>query len=289
MKKGALFLISIGFLSLSFSQDKPAYRIYNGSGKQVKYKKMILEIADADMICFGELHDDPIAHWLQLEVTKDLYEVKNDKLILGAEMFESDNQLILDEYLSGIISENRFEAEARLWSNYQTDYKPLVEFARKQDIPFIATNIPRRYANVVFSSGFDGLAAITDEARRYIAPLPVPYDPELPCYKSMLEMDEMGHGGVNENFPRSQAIKDATMAYFIMKNLPPGRIFLHFNGAYHSDHFEGIVWYLKKENPDLVIRTISTVLVADTENPGDDNTDNADFVIVVPESMTRTH
>lgn len=289
MNKRVLFLLSIGFLSLSFSQDKPAYRIYNSSGKQVKYTKMILEITDVDVICFGELHNDPIAHWLQLEVTKDLYEVKNDKLILGAEMFESDNQLILDEYLSGIISENRFEAEARLWSNYQTDYKPLVEFARKQDIPFIATNIPRRYANVVFSNGFDGLAVITDEARKYIAPLPIPYDPELPCYKSMLEMDEMGHRGVNENFPRSQAIKDATMAYFIMKNLPPGRTFLHFNGAYHSDNFEGIVWYLKKENPDLVIRTISTVLVADTENPGDDITDNADFVIVVPESMTRTH
>lgn len=35
--------------------------------------------------------------------------------MLGAEMFESDNQLIFDEYMQQKISYDRFEAEARLW------------------------------------------------------------------------------------------------------------------------------------------------------------------------------
>lgn len=289
MNKKALFIISIGFLGLSFSQDKPAYRIFNGSGKEVKYEKMLEKIADADIICFGELHNDPIAHWLQFEVTKDLYNLKGSNLILGAEMFESDNQMILNEYLTGMISESRFEAEARLWANYMTDYKPLVEFAKQQGIAFIATNIPRRYANIVFTGGFDALSGISDGARSYIVPLPIPYDPELPGYKAMLGMGAMGHSSVDENLPKSQAIKDATMAHFIIRNLDAGKTFLHFNGAYHSDGFEGIIWYLKREKPDLVIRTISTALAADPGQPGEEITGKADFIIVVPESMTRTH
>jgi len=289
MKKKVIVLITAGILCLSFSQDKPAYRIYNSSGKEIKYEKMLEKIAEADVICFGELHNDPIIHWLQFEVTKDLYKLKGTDLILGAEMFESDNQIILDEYFSGLISQSRFETEARLWVNYKTDYKPLVEFAKDKGIPFVATNIPRRYANIVHGGGFEALSGLSDEARSYIAPLPVSYDPELPGYKAMLGMGEMGHGNVNENLPKSQAIKDATMAHFMVKHLDTGKIFLHFNGAYHSDNFEGIVWYLKEANPDLVIRTISMVLVEDPGQPGDEMNGKADFIIVVPESMTRTH
>lgn len=289
MNKKALIAILISIMGLSFSGDKSAYRIFNRSGKEVNYEEMLKEITGADIICFGELHDDPIVHWLQYEVAKDLYNLKDSNLILGAEMLESDNQLILNEYLKGLISESRFEAEARLWSNYKTDYKPLIEFAKREQITFIATNIPRRYANMVFNDGFEALSGIADEARIYIVPLPVAYDPELPGYKAMLKMGTMGHGQVNENLPKSQAIKDATMAHFILQHLDKNKTFLHLNGAYHSDGFEGIVWYLKRANPDLVIRTISTIHAADPEVPGEEIIEKADYIIVVPESMTRTH
>lgn len=79
------------------------------------------------MVFFGELHDNPIAHWLELEITKDLYSEKGKNLILAAEMFETDNQIMIDEYYSGSIKESSFEGEVRLWSNYKTDYKPLLK------------------------------------------------------------------------------------------------------------------------------------------------------------------
>jgi uncharacterized iron-regulated protein len=82
-------------------------------------------------VFFGELHDNPIAHWLELQVTKDLYTEKGGKLVLGAEMFEADNQVVLDEYLKGIITGKQFETEAKMWQNYATDYKPMVDFAQK--------------------------------------------------------------------------------------------------------------------------------------------------------------
>ena len=88
-------------------------------------------------------------------------------------MFESDNQLIFDEYMQQNISYDRFEAEARLWDNYRTDYYPVVFFAKEHHIPFIATNIPRRYANIVKNKGFEALDSLSEEAKRYIAPLPL--------------------------------------------------------------------------------------------------------------------
>jgi len=288
MKKFLLFITVSFFLFASFKTDKPAYLLYNKEGKTVKYEKMLAHLNDADIILFGELHNNPISHWLQLELTKDLYENKTEQLMLGAEMFESDNQLILDEYLSGLISQNRFEVEARLWPNYKTDYKPLIEFAKTNNINFVASNVPRRYASLVNSKGFEGLEELSDEARKFIPPLPIAYDSTLNCYKSMLDMMGMGDH-VNENFPKAQAIKDATMSYFILKNWESGKQLLHFHGAYHSANFESIYWYLKHEIPDLNIITISTVSQNDISVLDEENTGTADFTICVDEDMTKTH
>ena len=210
---GLLMAISIQ----SFSQDKPAYKIFTGDSKRADYNDIIKEIIKADVVFFGELHDNPVAHWLELEVTKSLFEAKGKNLVLASEMFETDNQLLIDEYFSGIIKESSFENEARLWKNYGTDYKPLVNFAKDNELKFVASNIPRRYASSVASGGFEALDKLSPEALKYIAPLPVEYDPELACYKNMLSMGgsiggDMG-SKVNENLPKAQAIKDATMAW----------------------------------------------------------------------------
>jgi uncharacterized iron-regulated protein len=202
-------------------------------------------------------------------------------------MFESDNQLILNEYVDSLISQKRFEAEARLWPNYKTDYKPLVEFARENKIDFVASNIPRRYAALVNSEGFEGLDELSDQAKSLIAPLPINYEPELECYKSMLEMEGM-EDHVNENFPKAQAVKDATMSYFILENWSSGKLFLHYHGTYHSDNFESIYWHLKQENSELKIVTISTVSQQDISTLTEENSGKADFIICVDEDMTKT-
>jgi len=224
---------------------------------------------------------------LQLEITEDLYEVKSDNLVLAAEMFETDNQLLLNEYIDSLISTSSFEAQARLWPNYKTDYKPLVEFAKKNQLKFVAANVPRQYASLVNSKGFEGLEELSDEGKKLIPPLPIDYDPELECYKSMMEMAGMG-SHVTENFPKAQAIKDATMAYSILKYWSSGKLVIHYNGAYHSDNFESINWYLKKQNPDLKIVTITTVAQDDISKLLEENTGKADYTISVVDNMTKT-
>lgn len=286
--KKILILFAVSLLMMAFKSDKPAYRIFNTEGKDVKYGKMLEEMETADVVFFGELHNNPICHWLQIELTRDLYEKKDSAIMLGAEMFEVDNQLILNEYIEGKISEKNYKKEAKLWPNYATDYAPLVEFAKEHQIPFIATNIPRRYASVVYSKGFEGLDSLSAEARSYIAPLPVDYDPELKGYRSMLEeMEGMVHA--NDNLPKAQAIKDATMAYSIAGALEKGTLFIHYNGTYHSNDYEGIIWYLNNYKPGLKIVSIASVEQEDIENLEEEYKNKADYIIVIPDRMTKTH
>jgi uncharacterized iron-regulated protein len=280
----ALLLIVIS--SFSLKGDKQAYQLFNTRGKSTQYAKLLAEAAKADIVMFGELHDNPICHWLEAELMKDLYQLKKENLVLGAEMFEADNQNALDSFLKGQYTDKEFAAAARFWPNYKTDYKPLVLFAKENKLRFIGTNIPRRYASMVFKKGFKALDSLTDLEKSWMAPLPMAYDSTLPGYRDIL-IATGGHGG--PTLPMAQASKDATMAHFILKNYKPGNTIIHYNGSYHSNNYEGIVWYLKQANPALKIVTISTteqknVKVLDAESKG-----VADFILVTPEGMTKTH
>jgi uncharacterized iron-regulated protein len=110
----------------------------------------------------------------------------------------------------------------------------------------------------------------------------------------MLNMGGMGMmsrdtSHVNLNFPKAQAVKDATMAHFILQNWSPGKLFIHYNGSYHTSNFEGIVWYLKKFNPALRIATIEAVQQAETGSLEKDNQGIASFIVAIPATMTRTY
>jgi len=284
-------LILIIFITLtSLKGDKPAYNLFNINGKPVKYQTLLNDALKADVVLFGELHNNPVCHWLQYELTKDLHASVGENLILAAEMFEADNQLQLDEYTAGAIRQRNFEDDTRLWKNYTTDYKPLMEFARDNNLKFIASNIPRRYASIVHQKGFEALEELSDEAKKFIAPLPIDYNPELPGYKGMLEMTGgMGSPHANDNLPKAQAVKDATMAYFILKYLQQGTIIIHYNGTYHSNNFEGIYWYLKKHNPDLNILTIASVEQDSISKLTPENKNLADYTICITTSMTKTY
>lgn len=284
MQKLILFISLILSTSIIFSQNKPAYKLFDKKGKTVSYQKMIKEFSKADIVLFGEYHNNPIVHWLQFEVTYDLH--KKRDLILGAEMFEADNQQVLNSYLSGEIDAKALDTLARLWNNYKTDYKPLVDFAKSNQLKFIATNIPRKFANLVYKKGFKALDTLSFNEKKWMASLPISYDANLPGYVKMKAMMG-GHGG--DNLPKAQAIKDATMAHFIFKNLNNNKLFIHYNGAYHSDDFEGIYWYLKLKKTALKIVTVSVVEQKNVKKLSDENKLKANFIVVVSDTMTKTY
>ncbi|WP_107040287.1 ChaN family lipoprotein [Brumimicrobium mesophilum] len=278
-----LFILIGHFVS---AQNVEPFQLYTKNGKKISTKKFFKQIESGEIILFGELHDNPIAHWLQLKTTQKMHE--KHLISLGAEMLEADVQKQLNNYLSGEISQQELDSTASLWMNYKTDYKPLVDFAKENKLSFIATNVPRKYASHVYRLGLESLALeLTDEEKACIAPLPIAYDPELPNYKSMLTMMSDHE---NPNFPKAQAIKDATMAHFIYEHFQSNKNqFIHFNGDYHSKDYEGIYWYLKHKNKDLNIITISTVEQSDVNNLEEEFEGQADYILVVDKEMTKTY
>ena len=277
-------------MTFAIAQDKKAYQLFTKEGKAVKYGKMMKDLKEADIILIGEMHNNPICHWLELEITKDIEFEKKKSTVLGAEMYESDDQIVIDEYLSGQIKKKHFVTEAKVWSNNKTDYQPLVDFAKENELNFVATNIPRRYANFVARKGLDELNNLTDNQKQYIAPIPFEVDLTMKGYKMFLDMN-MGHGSemTPTKMAQAQGAKDATMAHFILENWKKGEIFIHYNGTYHSDNFEGIGYYLLKRNPKLKIVTIAAVGQNSIDNLEDENKDLANYILAIPESMCTTY
>ena len=285
-------LLLLPLLAFAPAGDRPAYRLFTAQGQPADYDQMLTQLAQADVVFFGEQHNDPIAHWLELQVAKDLQRLKGPgKLVLGLEMFERDVQPLVAQYAAGTLPDSAFERQSRPWPNYATDYRPLLQFARSAQVPVVGTNVPRRYAQQVARGSLSALDKVPAAEKKYFVPLPLTVDYNLPGYKNMAAMfggDASAHGGGAQNVIQAQALKDATMAYFIQSNRSPGQTLLHLNGSYHSDHHDGIVAYLKGM-PALRIKTLSVVTQSQLEKLDKENAELADYVVVVPEDMTKTY
>lgn len=274
-------------------RDRPAYRLFAANGQPADYDQMLGALAQADVVLFGEQHNDPIAHWLELQVAKDLLRLKKPgQLVLGLEMFERDVQPLVAQYATGALPDSAFERRASPWPNYATDYRPLLQFARENNIPVIGTDAPRPFAKTVAQGSLKALDQLPAADRALLAPLPLKVDYDLPGYKNMAAMfggDGNAHGGGAHNIIQAQALKDATMAYFIQASRQPGQTLLHLNGSYHSDRHDGIVAYLRQYAPQLRIKTLSVATQGQLERLEKDNVDLADYVVVVPADMSKSY
>ena len=273
--------------------DRPAYRLFTATGQPADYDQMLTELAQADVVLFGEQHNDALAHWLELQVAKDLLKLKKPgDLVLGMEMFERDVQPLVAQYAAGTLADTAFERQARPWPNYGTDYRPLLQFARENHLAVIGTNAPRPFAKTVAQRSLTALDKLPAADRALLAPLPLKVDYELPGYKNMAAMfggAGSAHGGGAQNIIQAQALKDATMAHFIETSRQPGQTLLHFNGSYHSDHHDGIVAWLRQYAPKLRVRTISIVTQEELKTLEKEQVNVADFVVVVPGDASKTY
>jgi uncharacterized iron-regulated protein len=314
MKK--IFLLPIVFLFLSFnlqmkSLDTIYYRIYSSKMNQpVGIDAIVSEMKNYDVVFFGEEHNDSITHVLQYELLKALYTAYGDKTTLSMEMFETDCQMVLDEYLKDQIREKNFTKEARAWSNYK-DYKPMVEFAKENKLQVIAGNAPARYVNIAARKGRNSLMDLTKTAKTFLPPLP--YDTATGAYYEKF-MDIMSDGRnagiksidtakkalppVNNMMPKhivhSQSLWDACMAYSISKIFKKNKSakVLQLNGRFHSDEGLGTVTQLRKYNPKLRILVISS-LAPESGFPNyinyQENKKLGDYVIYTDPKVAKTY
>ncbi len=237
--------------------DSTLYRIYDTHlGREITLHDLANALHRADVVFFGEEHNDSVAHVLQFELLKAMNE-QYTNVALSMEMFVSDDQLVLDEYLSGLITERNLSKDAVLWNNYK-DYRPLVEYAKEHQLYVLAANAPSRYTNRVTREGLESLNALDKSAKRILAPLPI--DTLTGAYYDKFAGLMGGHEGMgNLKIYQSQNLWDATMAHRISKLARKKTIkkILHLNGRFHSDEKLGTVAQLRKYAPRLSVANIS--------------------------------
>lgn len=260
------------------------YKVYDQQGKEVSDAQWMEALDQAEVIFFGEEHDNVISHWLQQELYKKL--AGKRPVVVGLEMIERDQNAELQSFMKGDISYDQLSDSIKLWNNFSTDYLPIVESAKADGNAVVGTNIPRRYASMVFKKGMESLDTLSDLEKSWMAPLPIPYDATLPGYVNMLTM--MGDHA-SETFPMAQAVKDAAMAYFTTTNMKPNTSFLHLNGSYHSDNYEGILWYMNQYRPNTKMLTITTVTAEKDLLLKADDKGKADYIIVVSSTFPRSY
>ena len=272
----------------SYAQELEAFRIFDSKGKEVSFQKMMTKVSQNQVVLFGEFHDNPISHWLELHVLMELNKkAAGPKLAVGFEMFELHQVKALNDYIANK-SYKTLKDSTELWTNFKTDYKPVLDSAIAQGNTPFAANVTRKYASLVFKKGVGALDTLTAEQKKMMAPLPFPFDSTLTQYVELIQMGkEMHASGIN--FAYAQAIKDATMAHSIVQHVKKGELVYFLNGAFHSDFHQGIMWYVQQYAPGTTVGTITTVSQKDLRKLQKEHLNRADFIVVVNETMTATH
>jgi uncharacterized iron-regulated protein len=241
---------------------------------------LIERAASADVVFFGEQHDDPETHFLEFGLLEGLGQ-RLSNVVLSLEMLERDVQPSLDRFLSGAVSESTFLAAARPWPRYATDYRPMVQLARVRGWKVIAANIPRPMASAISRKGMSALDSLTTLERAYASAAMV-CTPDTPYFTRFAEtMGDMGGHGPGAapasaaaakaqmvRIYEAQCAKDETMAESIGRELMSMRgrgVLLHVNGAFHSDYRQGTAERVRRRVPDARMLVITAVPV---ENPG---------------------
>jgi uncharacterized iron-regulated protein len=266
-----LAFVLIATVTQAFSQTSDKYSVFTGKGDPSSIAEIVKALENTDVVFLGEMHDDAVGHAVQFEILRQAVERYSPKrrVTLSLEMFETDVQVVLDEYLKGLISENHFLLSSRAWGNYKTDYRPLVELAKDRKLDVVAANAPRRYVNMVSRGGGKALAALSPQARAWLAPLPYAEASEAYSkkFKSLMGPSVEAQMGL-DNILSSQSLWDATMAHSVAQSLEKNKasLVVHLNGGFHTENRLGTVEHFMKYRPGGVALVVTIKYVDDFRN-----------------------
>ena len=304
------------------------YRVFTGSGDLVSLDSVVAAMASREVVLIGESHNDLTGHHVESELLSRAFAAYGSEnsvagvarpVTLSLEMFERDVQYVLDEYLQDLITEDQFQNSSRRWPEYETDYRPLIEFAKDQGLAVVAANTPRRYANRVTRLGRDALLDLSPQALETLPPLPygepsaaygeqfrlamveaveetMERCPPPPAMEGAMNADStrpampMMRHATASNPLHAQALWDAGMAFSISEHLmrKPDALVLHMVGSFHVERGTGTPEHLERYRTGtrtmiVVIRPVENIEQFDPERDGE----REDFVILTDESVTR--
>jgi len=283
-----LFLPLFTFCQEDFSRH---YKVYDTKNQKViSIDGIINNLENAGVLFFGEEHNDSTCHVLELTLLTKLVTKYPGKTALSMEMFETDCQNVMNEYLEGLIREKNFVTEARAWHNYK-DYRPLIEWAKSKQVPVIAANAPARYVNMVNRMGLTALEKLNKTGKAWLPPLPI--DTATGAYYDKFVQTMGGHANMGGmQLYQAQNLWDATMGWSIAQFVKKNRAYkiLQINGGFHSEEKLGATAQLKKYLSKTRIVNIACFSDEQFDNPDWSKfSKNNDYIILTDPKLAKTY
>ncbi|PEN08813.1 hypothetical protein CRI93_03405 [Longimonas halophila] len=289
------------------------YQVYTADGERAALSDIVSSLDTVDVVLLGEVHGHAPIHALQDTLWQRAL-ATDRPAALSLEMFERDVQPVLNEYLSGYISQDHFLRASRPWSTYERDYHSLVDTARAHNAPVLAANAPRRYVNRVADRGRAVLDDLPPHADRWLAPRPYPEPSQAYRSRFMAQMSggmhgsnhapadttdadtpgsdttdatmPPGHGSGLTRLLDAQMLWDATMAYTIAEHLlrQPNALVVHLTGRFHIAERTGTPESLVHYRPGTRQLTVYFDAVSDPDTfNANTHTGKGDFVVLTEE------
>lgn len=262
MRTIAAIFLSLSLIGCSSTPSKIRtfydYQLATPSGEYLSVQHLPAAIKEADVILIGEWHTHAGIHRFQTDLLKQMAD-NGHAMALSMEQFTRDTQPLINDYLAGKIGEQYLIQTANAWPNYESDYRPLVEFAKSQQLPIIAANAPKPIVRCIGRIGIDYVDRLKPEQRQWLAS---EINTQDSPYKSTF-MASMHHGNPEqtENQYAAQVTWDETMAESIVRYLAanPQRQVLHIAGMFHTQQGLGTAASILRRNPNLKIVIITPV------------------------------
>ncbi len=212
------------------------------TGVKVTPGQMHAAIADARVIYIGETHDNPASHRLELQILEDVLERHPGQVSLGMEMFNQEQQPVLDEWVAGKLSEKEFLKRSDwygVWAQNFSYYRDILNFARDHQVPVVGLNVSRQLRQKVAMTELSAL----DEATRAQLPEMDLNDRYQRAMTEAIYADHSHGRNMLDGFLRIQTLWDETMAdnvARVMKDKPSGHRMVVMAGGNHVRYGFGI-------------------------------------------------
>ncbi|EOU2462235.1 ChaN family lipoprotein [Vibrio navarrensis] len=233
------------------------YQLNSPQGQALSLQNLPSELLTADVILVGEWHTHPGIHRFQTDLLHTLSSQRS--VALSMEQFTRDKQPVLNQYLAGEIGEQPLISEGNAWPNYESDYRPLVELAKRQGLDVIAANAPKAIVRCIGRQGIGYLDKLDETERHYLAA-------EINTADSLYKDKFMAsmHHGQPEQTERQYAAQitwDETMAESIVnyRKAHPQTQIVHVAGKFHTEGGLGTANSILRRAPELKVVVITPV------------------------------
>ena len=224
-------------------------------------KQIMPKLATHKAVLVGEIHTRYGDHLNQLAVIKGLHK-RWGKMAIGLEMIQQPYQKALDDYVAGRINEHDMLRRTQWYDRWKYDfrlYRPIFRYAKQNNIPLVALNVPKEITRRITKVGINGLTA------KERAQLPRTLDSSNPAYTARLKKVFSGHMKTSSKrfaqFMQAQLAWDegmAEQAARFLQNRPAYKMVIIAGGG-HLINREGIPDRLQrriKSKPAVVLNNI---------------------------------